>query len=138
MKVFIAYPPMFEQIAEVFPMARKPGVIFSWGDRLYNPSGRDIQPQLMAHESVHSQRQGATDQSIREWWTCYLGDPAFRLEEELLAHRAEFRALKSWTKDRNALARSLHEIAARLSSPLYGALLSYPQARRFVTVNPGG
>lgn len=138
MRVIVAYPPMFEEIAAAFPTARKPGVIFSWGETLYNPSGRDIKPQLMAHEAVHSQRQGTTDASIREWWKAYINDPAFRLEEELLAHRAEFRAMRASTKDRNARERELDEIARRLASPLYGALLSYRQARHFVVVTPGG
>lgn len=138
MKIIVAYPPMFEEIAAVFPQARKPGVVFSWGDWLYNPTGDELLPQIKAHESVHGQRQGETDDGIREWWKEYLYDPAFRLEEELLAHRAELRAVKSWEKDRNDVARALDAIARRMSSSLYGNLLTYQQARRFLVVTPGG
>lgn len=138
MKIIVAYPPMFEKIAAAFPQARNPGVVFSWGDWLYNPSGDEIQPQIKAHEAVHGQRQGETEEKIRAWWDAYIGDPAFRLEEELLAHRAEFRAVKGWEKDRRDRARELDAIARRLSSPLYGRLLTYNQARRFIVVQPGG
>ena len=138
MRICVAYPPMFEKIAEVFPQARKPGVIFTWGDTIYNPSDTNIAPQIMAHESVHSQRQGKTVASIEAWWKRYLEEAHFRLEEELEAHRAEYRSMKSWTQDRNAVARELHTIAARLSSPLYGGLLTYGKARRFIVVQPGG
>lgn len=138
MKVLVAYPPMFEEIAAVFPQARKPGVVFTWGNMIYNPSDTSIAPQIMAHESVHSQRQGQTFDEIAAWWKRYLHEPRFRLEEELEAHRAEYRAFKSWAKDRNDIARELHTIAARLSSQLYGGLLTYGQARRFIVVQPGG
>ena len=135
MQVVNGYPPNFEDIAAVFPAARNPGVIFTYGERIYNPGGAPIQPKLKAHVAVHSQRQGY---AVDLWWYKYLRDPAFRLEEELLAHRAEYRAFKGSCRDRNEVSRALHDAAARLSSALYGNMISYMDARRFIVVTPGG
>lgn len=132
MTVVLEQPPMIDAIAAAFPAARKPGTIFSWGAKLYNPSGVAISPALKAHEAVHGQRQGNTDDEVRAWWERYIEDAAFRFDEELIAHRAEYRALCASTKDRNARARGLHVMAARLASPLYGGLVSYNEARRVI------
>lgn len=97
-----------------------------------------IHPQLKAHEGVHFQRQVAHEGGPDRWWERYIEDRAFRAMEEAEAHRAEYRAFKSWTKDRNEVARELENIASRLCSPLYGGLMSQAQARRFIVVTPGG
>lgn len=132
MEIVVAQPPNFDEIVRVFPFAGNHGVIFTFGQTIYNPSAVQVSPALRSHESVHAQRQG-TDPA--GWWASYLDDPKFRLEEELIAHRAEYRAFRSWTKDRNAVARELDLIARRLSGPLYGGLLSHAAARRFIVVD---
>lgn len=133
LQVVTGYPPNFEAIATLFPLARRPGTIFTYGQCIYTGEGCTVSPALKAHESVHAQRQA--DIGVEKWWERYLSEDAFRLEEELLAHRAEYRALKSWTRDRNQVAGALHQIALRLSSGLYGQMLTYQQARRFITVD---
>lgn len=131
MEVIIDRPPMFEEIDAAFKVAGK-SVIFTWGSRIYNPQGCEISPALKAHESVHAQRQGTDEESIRGWWRRYIDDLLFRYDEELAAHRAEYRAFKSWTKDRNALERYLQQVAQRLASPLYGGVTTYLDARRAI------
>lgn len=136
MQVVTGYPPNFQAIAKAFPMALNPKVIFTYGDVVYTGDGAPtISPALKAHESVHSQRQREHASGVDGWWERYLADEPFRLEEELLAHRAEYRAFRGWTKDRNKVAQMLHQVATRLSSGLYGKMLSYQQARRFITVD---
>ena len=119
-------PPNFEQIKVAFPRAENPGVLFAYGDRIYNPSGIVVPPALIAHEEVHLNRQrsagptpGSTTQwsGAELWWQRYLEDSEFRYHEELLAHVAEFKALKAG--DRNASARLLMSTALRLVAPLY-------------------
>ena len=136
MEIVLARPPMFDEIDAVFHVAGKP-VIFTWGNTIYNPEGCTVSPALKAHESVHAQRQTNDDRQIRSWWERYLLDPQFRYAEELAAHRAEYRAFKSWTKDRNELAQRLHQIAGRLSGPLYGGVASYTEARRSIAADRG-
>lgn len=134
MQITVARPPNFDEVIARFPFADRHGVIFTYGQTIYNPSGVEISPALKCHESVHAQRQGSDEEEIRAWWARYLDEPLFRLEEELLAHRAEYRAFKGWTKDRNAVARKLESIAARLSGPLYGGVMSFAQAKRLLLV----
>jgi hypothetical protein len=123
-KVVFARPPMFAEIDKVFAVAGKP-VIFAFGDTIYNPEGITVTPALMAHETVHGERQGLDPE---HWWRRYLGEPAFRLAEEIPAHRAEHIAYCRAHKDRNAQARYLFGCSSRLASPLYGGLISRADA----------
>ena len=131
--IVIAKPPMFEEIAAVFRLAHMPGVIFSWGAAtIFNPSGIVIPQPLLAHEAVHGARQGYDDAGIRAWWKRYIADPAFRLAEEMPAHRAEYAAIKGLVQDRNARVRELHQIVTRLCGPLYGGIISRTNAWKAV------
>jgi hypothetical protein len=134
-----ARPPMFEEIAAALPMAREDGVMFCWGVSLYVPDGRPVPPSLLqAHEPVHSARQ--LKMGVEKWWQRYIVDPAFRLAEEIPAHRAEY---QWWVnapegRDRKAGFRCkadymLFQIAQRLSSPLYGRLVSIFEAKRLIS-----
>lgn len=129
MVIVDARPPNFDDIVAVLPAASRPGAIFSYGETVFAPGLRDLSPSLKAHEAVHGQRQGRTDDAIRAWWERYLRDPAFRLDEELPAHRAEYRTYRNRTRDRNDVSAYLNIIADRLSGPLYGRLLTPRQAR---------
>ena len=112
-------PPNFEQILAAFPNADKPGVIFAYGEHIYNPSGIIIPPPLREHELVHCERQLNlyTSGSPEYWWKQYIDDAEFRYREELLAHVAEYRAQAP--KDRNLRSKLLMVTAARLCAPLY-------------------
>lgn len=130
MNVVNSTPPNFGDILAVFPDAIKPGVIFTYGNTIYNPSGVELSSALRAHEGIHCGRQGA---EVGRWWARYLVDAEFRLEEELLGHRAEYRTFIGTTRNREAHNNYLQQIANRLASPLYGNLLSMQQARKAIT-----
>ena len=127
MQVVRDYPPLFDEIDRRFRVRGK-GVIFAWGDRIYNPRGVDIPPSLIAHEAVHGARQG---RDIVGWWRRYIEDGEFRLAEEIPAHQAEYAVL---IRDANRQARrgACREVARRLASPLYGGLLSRQTAERLL------
>lgn len=118
MKVEIASPPLFERISAAFPKATEPGVIFAFGDIIYNPSGIEIPPPLLAHEEVHGVRQ-LRGGGAEQWWEKYITDPQFRYAEELPAHAAEFRRFTQIVRDRNQRAKLLMSTAQRLIAPLY-------------------
>lgn len=132
MRVVTTFPPMYAAINRKFNVRGKP-VIFTWGDTVHNPGRINVTPELIAHEDVHRVRQG-TDPAA--WWEQYLIDAGFRLCEEIPAHRAEFAAACQTLTDFTAQQRALHRIAARLSSPLYGSMISYDEARWEVTGRP--
>tara|TARA_R110000868_G_scaffold76286_1_gene219475 strand:+ start:131 stop:544 length:414 start_codon:yes stop_codon:yes gene_type:complete len=130
-EIILSYPPIIDDIVKVFPAVKQTkGVIFSWGDRIYNPDDIIITPSLHAHELVHGQRQTADESAIVKWWQTYLADMEFRLNEEILGHKAELAHQLKTIKDRNQRNMLLHQIAARLSGPVYGNIISLTEAKR--------
>lgn len=110
------YPPLYEAIAAAFNLAgRDYQPFFSWGDLIYNPHGVEIPPCLIAHEAVHGIRQR---EDVSGWWHRYIEDSGFRLQEEVLAHVAEYRS-RAAGKPRNERRWLIVQTAKRLASPLY-------------------
>jgi hypothetical protein len=128
MKVLCTFPPMYAEINRRFNVRGRP-VIFTWGDTIHNPSRIKITPELMVHEGVHSNRQGEEPEF---WWIEYIANPEFRLAEEIPAHRAEYADVFSRVPTGRVTETALHRIAARLSSPLYGSMIDYYEARRLI------
>ena len=124
MKIAIAYPPIYEQACAVFPLKQRRDVIFAYGDTIYNPHDIRITKELVAHEEVHGARQ--TVLGVELWWEIYLKNKQFRYEEELPAHQAEYQAYCKRHQD--GRRRMLRLIAEKLSSPLYGSMLTRADA----------
>ena len=125
-QIVIGLPPNYAAIKDRFPDCERKGVIFSYGDRIFNPSGISIPRPLMAHEAVHGLRQGADPDA---WWARYLAEPLFMLDEEIHAHHAEYRAA---VKRHGHRPRDLRGIAERLSGPLYGHAITFAQAQHAI------
>ena len=134
MRIVFDRPPMFDEINAKFRIAGKP-VIFSWGDLIYNPMRVFIPPHLLAHEAVHGRRQlmyGALGGGIDDWWREYINSAAFRLNEEIPAHQAEYAALMRQNNNRHARRGHLKRVAKRLSAPLYGGMITTAKARGLI------
>lgn len=116
--ILIERPPNFELILKAFPDASGPGVIFAYGEHIYNPSGNPIPGPLVAHEKVHQERQRGVYGNPDEWWFKYINEPQFRYHEEMFAHVAEYRTQLPGL-DRNDRAKLLQSTARRLIAPLY-------------------
>lgn len=126
-------PPLFAEIDLKFKVAHRRGVLYTFGNVIYNPDGVHIPAPLIAHEEVHADRQlYYIGGGVEAWWQRYLADDSFRLNEELPAHQAEYRAICQETKDRNQRARALQAIAGRLASSLYGNVIQLRDAQRLV------
>lgn len=130
MNIVSGKPPNFADIVAVFPEAKRKGVVFAYGDTIYINGAAYLSPELRSHEGAHLERQKANGPDA--WWSRYLTDQAFRLEEEIIGHRAEYQTARNLMKDRNRLAAAFDTIAKRLSSPLYGNMISYSEARRMI------
>lgn len=131
MNIIRAYPPNYRKIAAVFELRRWPGAIFCYGDIIYNPSGNEIIPALIAHETAHAERQKPyVDPEL--WWDRYLADKRFRLEEEIVAHRVEWLRFCDEGWNRAERRRYLAAIAGRLASPLYGSMITVHRAREII------
>lgn len=126
MHVVYDYPPNYSDLVKVFPITRT--VIFAWGDIIYNPGKVEITPELVEHEKIHGARQKP---DIIGWWNQYIESPAFRLQEEIPAHQAEFMWLMR-NGNRKIKRLALKMVANKLSAPLYGQLLSPKEARKII------
>lgn len=118
------YPPNYSDIKQILKSVPE-SMIFTFGSTIYNPSGNEISPNLMAHEEQHMAQQG-NDPTI--WWRRYLIDPAFRASQEIPAYQVQYQALKREVKDRNKLHTYLMFLASELSGPAYGEILSFQEA----------
>ena len=129
MKIVNEKPPMLERI---FGAGMKPDtgrVVFTYGDTIYNPSGKDVPSYLIAHESVHAIQQGDDPEG---WWERYLHDAYFRLEQEAEAYAAQFAFICDSVKDRNRRNLVLIDIASSLSGPTYGSMIGHTAASRMI------
>lgn len=128
MRVVEDYPPLWDEINARFHLdGWRP--ILAWGDIIYNPTGIVVTPSLMAHEAVHGRRQAG---DIEGWWRRYMEDAAFRLAEEIPAHRAEYQVALAGAANRNARRATEKLVAKRLSGALYGRMITLPAARRLI------
>lgn len=99
--------------------------VFAYGDTIFNPGNNIISEDVIIHENIHSKQQKDNPDS---WWKLYLSDQSFRLSQEIEAYREQYKFYCSLYKDKNIRFRFLHIIAADLSGPLYGRLISYTEA----------
>ncbi len=133
MKIIKAYPPNYAALLAKFGDVVRGDVIFSYGDRIFCPSGRKLHPALIAHEEVHGARQRIL--GVELWWENYLADPEFRFIEEVLAHHAEWIHFKWMTNPMPSekLKRNIfRQICERLSGPLYGNMVTYEHAAKIL------
>lgn len=114
-KIKKGLPPNYSELAKHFPMTG--GEIFTYGNKIYT-HGR-LSKSLVAHEHVHVKQQ--LKMGVEKWWKKYIEDEEFRLQQELEAHKAEYRA-----------GGKMAIIAERLASPLYGSLVSVEEAVELV------
>lgn len=117
------WPPNIVDIRAVLPVTDSN--IFAYGDVIYNPGGGHLSLELIAHEQVHFRQQGGKPAT---WWKKFLKSPDFRLEQEMEAHRAEYREFCRNHRDRNHRSRYLRELGRRLAAPMYGGLITVREA----------
>jgi len=120
------WPPNIEAIRAVLPVSESN--IFAYGNKIYNPGGSELPDWLIAHEHTHFVQQNLY--GLRRWWKRFLTDEAFRLDQELEAHRTEYRVFCRLNLDRNARARQLSEMGRRLAAPMYGGIITAREAMK--------
>lgn len=124
-------PPNFNKIISVFPAGAKNSTIFAYSPYIYVSGKPELSPALNAHENVHISRQEIYTGGAEAWWDRYLTDKNFRLEEELIAHCAEYDYLMKFGS-RSERRNALKVVSARLSGPLYHLGLSPKQAAKLI------
>lgn len=129
MKILNEKPPFLDKIIAAGMNPSLDRTVFTYGDTIYNPSGKNVPDYLIEHEEVHCDQQG---NDPKAWWDKYLKDPVFRLNQELEAYAAQYAYMCAVVRDRNKRARILHEIANVLSGPTYGGSIDYQFASEAV------
>ena len=129
-EVVCDFPPLYDEIAAVFRIHERRDVVFSFGSIMYNPYALPLPDEIVVHEAVHGDRQGRGDK-VLDWWKRYMEDPAFRLTEEVYAHRAEYRWLLGHG-NRKQRRQACKRVAGRLASPTYGRLTTTKKASRLL------
>ena len=133
MKIIADRPPNFEDIAWAFKGAYGEEVVFAYAPNIYYPDaarGKKLPGELIAHEAAHIRRQ--EEMGVTEWWSRYIEDADFRMEEEIIAHVAEYEFLIANATSRQQRRGSLKAIGRKLSSPLYRYNLSLKQAMKLL------
>ena len=128
MKVLEEKPPIYDAII-ANGMHPHEGVIYTYGDTIYNPSGLVLPEHLIQHELTHVGQQG-TDPDA--WWGRYLIDPYFRIEQESHAYAKQYDFMCKTMKDRNQRFRLLMQIANILSGPVYGNVITHTAALKSI------
>ena len=118
MKVIKAFPPNYQRLVRLFPIRGK-NVFFAYGDKVYNPGGQRVPPEIIAHEQIHIHQQSGIDPAV--WWDKYCDDAKFRYGVEIPAHRA----VAQFLRDHGC---KWGQVAERLAGPLYGTGLTYQEA----------
>jgi hypothetical protein len=89
MKILNEKPPIWDEAHKHFTIDDD-RVLFTYGDTLYNPSGRAIDESFIAHEEVHAKQQTAYEGGAEAWWKRYFIDTAFRLTQEAQAYARQY------------------------------------------------
>lgn len=118
-------PPNWDDIVAHFPHATRKGVFFAYGGTIYSPSRVLPTSDIVVHERVHFRQQGNDPEA---WWDEYILDPAFRLEMEVEAYRAQLSFIRV-AYGREQRRKAERNIVKALCSPLYGNLIDPDTAR---------
>ena len=119
------FPPNYDALLKAFPAIKGKNVLFSYGNKLYNPGSIMVPEFLIVHEQTHGTRQV---KDVEGWWEQYIADPEFRLEEELMAHYMEQRFRLGLALNRRERRAILKQTAERLASPIYGPVVGKKKA----------
>lgn len=121
-------PPIYENACAAFRINPKT-VIFTYGDTIYNPNNLPLPDDIIAHEQVHIEQQKGNDADAAKWWTKFLQDPQFRLEQELEAYAKQYNFIcKHKTQNRQIRFNVLKRYAEILSGGLYGNCVGFHKA----------
>lgn len=130
MKIVYEKPPIWDEANKHFKLQK--GVVFTYGDTIYNPDGAIITPDLLIHEQTHSKQQEYNNTVAHIWWLKFFEDPQFRLEQEVSAYAAQYRYICAKVKDPNARDRNLRELGRQLSGPIYGNIITHYAAMQAI------
>ncbi|MFA6314968.1 MAG: hypothetical protein WC648_01180 [Candidatus Paceibacterota bacterium] len=121
-------PEIYAKLKEKFNVNWDDGLIIANGDTIH--CAYQVPPEKVVHEITHLKRQQEIGKDL--WWSLYIDRPSFRLEEETLAYKAEYKFICENVHDRNDRFQYLYQMAQTLSSPQYGRLCTGDEAMKLI------
>lgn len=121
-------PEIYARLKERFGVSFDDGIIIADGYTIC--CKYEVPPEKIVHELVHSKRQEEMGKDL--WWDLYLSKDSFRLEEEILAYREEYKFICQNILDRNDRFKFLHDMARTMSASQYGNICSYSDAIQLI------
>ena len=121
-------PPIYDKILQA-GMQPSDNVIYAYGNVIYNPSGKNITPDLIVHEETHCRQQGNDPD---DWWDRYLDDGIFRIQQEVEAYANQYNFICKIQKDKNKRDKILRNMAMILSGPTYGSIIGSSAAYKMI------
>lgn len=121
-------PDIFAKLSERFGVNWDDGIIVANGDTIH--CAYEIPPEKIIHEVTHLKRQKEIGKDL--WWDLYLAKDSFRLEEEVLAYKSEYKFICESILDRNDRFQYLYQMAQALSSSQYGKLCTGDEAMKLI------
>ena len=115
--------PLLDTFSKVFDIT--PRTIFAYDKNIY--CDYPLTDDLLIHEQTHLAQQ--EKYGLDKWVEEYLTNSGFRLEMELEAYRNQIVSIN----DRNQRVRVRIQSAKDLSSSLYGNIISYDEALKFLS-----
>lgn len=126
MQIVKAYPPNYSTILQYLTPPKD--AVFAYGDTIYNPTGKDISPDVIIHEECHQrQMQGWQPDA---WWFSYLMDKSFRLKVEVEAYATQYHFVKDKVPSKVAKL-CLFDLASNMSM-LYSLGITHSQAETLI------
>ncbi len=133
MKILTELPPNYADIAKVFGHEAIANAVFTYGATVYNPNGFEMSEDLKAHERIHIMQQTSAGADL--WWTMYLHDPMFRVQQELEAYQSQY-LYACMNMPRGQRRLLLQAIAKDLAGPMYGRVIGKDEARKLIANKP--
>jgi hypothetical protein len=124
------YPPNIEEIKKTFTLTK--GIIFTYGDTIFNPDDMAIDIHLLTHERRHSVQQG---DNPKDWWERYLVDEPFRFYQELQAYQDQYQSAKRSSNNRELVNAYAVRCAQDLGSGIYGNMITPMEALKAIKQN---
>lgn len=135
MQIVTNKPACFERLLEYFgtsydmAAAWEKGIAITYAGVIHSKY-TEIPPDVLIHEEIHIRQQAGIEPM--EYVERFLADKDFRRANELEAFQAQAKYLRENVKDRNDLAKRLHFIWLSISSPLYGNMITYEEAKNLI------
>jgi len=121
MEIIKGFPPNYDLLKIALNIPKH--AIFCYGNKIYNPTGKKIDEDIIYHETIHRKQQGIYPE---QWYNRYISYEEFRQDQEIEAYGEQYK----WNKERisgKLLRWRLEKMAEALSND-YNLKLSFNEA----------